>query len=108
MFYLNEDIKKENAIILIITGDTLQEASQKTGLSIGKIKKLSIKENLQDKRKAFKIEVCKENWERLRTAKGKLARLTDLILSFTGREKEITKEFLKCLELNDQIKEIIF
>lgn len=108
MYYLNEDIKKENAIILIITGDTLEEASQKTGLSIGKVKRLSTRENLQYKKKAFKIELYKEDWEKLKTINGKLSKLTEIILSFTGKKKEITKEFLKCLEFNERTKEIIF
>lgn len=108
MYYLNDDIKKDNAMILIITGDTLQEASQKTGLSIGKVKRLSTRENLQHKRKAFKREVYNEDWKRLRTVQRKMTKLTDMILSFTGREKEATKEFLKGLELNNQIKKLIF
>ena len=108
MNYLNEDIKKENAIILIITGDTLQETSRKTGLSIGKVKRLSTQENLQYKRKAFKRELYNEDWEKLKTINGKLSKLAEIILSFTGKRKETTREFLKVLELNTQIKELIF
>lgn len=108
MYYLNEDIRKENAVILIITGDTLKEASQKTGLSIGKVKRLSTQENLQYKRKAFKREVYNEDWKRLRTAQRKISKLADMILSFTGREKEATREFLKHLDFNENIKKLVF
>lgn len=108
LYYLNDDIKRASAIILIITGDTLQEASQKTGLTIGQIKRISTKENLQHKKKAFKVEISKEDWKRFKTVQRKISKLADIILSFTGRENSITKGLINNILSNIDISQLIF
>ena len=45
--------KKTQARALIYIGATLRETSQKTGLSINQVKKMSTKENLIEKRKNY-------------------------------------------------------
>lgn len=111
LYYLNDDIKRDNARILIIIGDTLQEASQKAGLTIDQVKRLSKKEKLQEQQRAFKELLTYEDWENLNSIKLRISRLAKIILKVlgdSGRGNNTTKELINNILSNADISQLIF
>ena len=111
--------KKTQARALIYIGATLRETSQKTGLSINQVKKMSTKENLIEKREKLSLELLQEfyneKWETIKANKDKRLELNTKFLYLIEREidrmiannEPITKYFMELLMLNEEIEQKI-
>ena len=111
--------KKTQARALIYIGATLRETSQKTGLSINQVKKMSSKENLIEKREKLSLEYLQEffaeKWETIKANKDKRLELNTRFLDLIEKElnrviannEPLDKTILELILLNEEIEQKI-